>query len=76
VHSPERPIDSPRMWAATLANTARWRQHAALQDGLMQCRLNSMAVFVRGVRPDDMARLALLQQVGAKAGVAEQLLRF
>lgn len=70
VPSPERPIDWLRMWAVTLANTARWRQHAGLQAWLMQCRLNAMAVYLRGVKPDDTARLALLQQMGAKAGAA------
>ncbi len=70
VPSPERPIDWLRMWAVTLANTARWRQHAGLQAWLMQCRLNAIAVFVRGVKPDDTARLALLKQMGAKAGAA------
>jgi hypothetical protein len=70
VPSPERPIDWLRMWAVTLANTARWRQHAGLQAWLMQCRLNGFAVYLRGVKPDDSARLALLQQMGAKAGAA------
>jgi len=31
----------------------------------MQCRLNAFAVYVRGVKLDDSARLALLQQMGA-----------
>jgi hypothetical protein len=70
VPSPERPIDWLRMWAVTLANTARWRQHAGLQAWLMQCRLNGFAVYLRGVKADDTARLALLQQMGAKAGAA------
>ncbi|OJV62584.1 MAG: hypothetical protein BGO35_16260 [Burkholderiales bacterium 64-34] len=68
--SPERPIDWLRMWAVTLANTARWRQHVGLQAWLMQCRLNAIAVYLRGVKPDDTARLALLHQMGAKAGAA------
>ena len=70
VPSPERPIDWLRMWAVTLANTARWRQHAGLQSWLMQCRLNGFAVFLHGVKPDDTARLALVQQMGAKASAA------
>jgi hypothetical protein len=70
VPSPEHPIDWLRMWAVTLANTARWRQHAGLQAWLMQCRLNGLAVFLRGVKPDDTARLALLQQMGVKARAA------
>ena len=40
------------------------------QAWLMQCRLNAFAVYVRGVKPDDSARLALLQQMGAKAAAA------
>jgi hypothetical protein len=70
VPSPERPIDWLRMWAVTLANSARWRQHAGLQAWLMQCRLNGLAVYLRGVKADDTARLAMLQQMGAKAGAA------
>jgi hypothetical protein len=70
VPSPERPIDWLRMWAVTLANTARWRQHAGLQAWLMQCRLNAIAVYVRGVKPDDTERLTLLGQMVARAGAA------
>jgi hypothetical protein len=70
VPSPERPIDWLRMWAVTLANSARWRQHAGLNAWLMQCRLNAIAVYLRGVKPDDTARLSLLQQMGAKARAA------
>jgi hypothetical protein len=36
----------------------------------MKCRLNGQAVMARGVVPDDTARMALLQQVGARAGEA------
>jgi hypothetical protein len=70
VPSPERPIDWLRMWAVTLANTARWRQHAGLQAWLMQCRLNAIAVYVRGLKPDDTERLTLLGQMVARAGAA------
>jgi hypothetical protein len=70
VPSPEVPRDWMSMWAASLANAARWRQHPALNAWLMKCRLNGQAVMARGVSPDDSARMALLQQVGAKAGQA------
>lgn len=70
VPSPELPRDWMRMWAATLANTARWRQHPALNAWLMKCRLNGQAVMARGLSPDDSARIALLLQTGAKAGEA------
>lgn len=70
VPSPEKPIDWLRMWAVTLANTARWRQHAGLQAWIVQCRLNVIAVYLRGVKPDDTERLALLHHMGARAGEA------
>lgn len=70
VPSPELPRDWLRMWAVTLANGARWRQHPALNAWLMNCRLNGNAVMARGVSPDDKARMALLHATGAKAAEA------
>jgi hypothetical protein len=70
VPSPEVPHDWMRMWAASLANAARWRAHPALNAWLMKCRLNGQAVMARGISPDDSARMALLHQTGAKAAEA------
>ena len=70
VPSPERPADWLRMWAVTLANTARWRGNPGLRAWLSQCRLNNMTAVMRGVKPDDSAKLALLRESGAKAGLA------
>jgi hypothetical protein len=70
VPSPETPADWVRMWAVSLANGARWRAHPALNAWSMQCRLNSQAVLAKGVTPDDSARMALLRQMGQKAGEA------
>ena len=70
VPSPETPADWLRMWAVTLANTMRWRQHPALNAWLMTCRLNGQAVMTRGITPDDSARMALLVQTGKLAGEA------
>ncbi len=70
VPSPERPADWLRMWAVTLANTAAWRQNAGLNAWLSQCRLNSLNAMMRGVRPDDAGKIALLQESGAKAAAA------
>jgi hypothetical protein len=58
------------MWLASLANGARWRQHADLTAWINQCRLNAFAVYTRGVKPDDAERIALAQAVGAKSGAA------
>ena len=68
--SPEVPQDWLRMWAVSLANAGRWRKHPALQAWLMRCRLNGQAVMVRGVAPDDSARMALLMATGKQAGEA------
>lgn len=70
VPSPEQPIDWLRMWSATLTNMARWRQQPALQAWLMQCRLNAAAVMMRGVAPDDAARMALVKANGAMTSLA------
>jgi hypothetical protein len=70
VPSPEAPADWMRMWAVSLANGARWRAHPALNAWSMQRRLNSQAVLARGVTPDDRARVALLREMGRKAGEA------
>ncbi len=70
VPSPEVPHDWMRMWAASLANAARWRAHPALNAWLMKCRLNGQAVMARGISPDDSARMALLHQTGTKAAEA------
>jgi hypothetical protein len=70
VPSPEVPRDWMRMWAVSLANAARWRQHPTLNAWLMKCRLNGQAVMARGVLPEDNARMALLRETGVKAGEA------
>lgn len=70
VPSPEVPRDWICMWAASLANAARWRQHPALNAWLMKCRLNGQAVMARGVSPDDSTRMSLLRETGVKAGEA------
>ena len=70
VPSPEHPADWLRMWAVTLANTARWRGNPGMRAWLSQCRLNNMNAIVRGMKPDDSAKLALLQESSAKARIA------
>ena len=70
VPSPERPIDWLRMSVVSLANGGRWRQHAGLSAWLMQCRLNAFAVFMRGVKPDDTDKVALLRAMSAKSVAA------
>jgi hypothetical protein len=70
VPSPEVPSDWVRMWAVSLANLGRWRQNAALNAWLMRCRLNGAAVQMRGVSPDDAARMALVKAMGASAAAA------
>lgn len=70
VPSPEHPVDWLRMWAVTLANTTSWRQNPGLNAWLSKCRLNSQNAIMHGMRPDDTAKLALLQESGVKAAAA------
>jgi hypothetical protein len=70
VPSPEQPVDWLRMWAVTLANTQRWRQHETLNAWLSQCRLNGVAAMLRGGKPDDTAKLERLKEVAVRGGAA------
>ena len=70
VPSPEHPVDWLRMWLVNIVNMSRWRQHAGLSAWLKQCRLNAVAVYMRGVQPEDTDRIALAQSVGAAAAAA------
>ena len=70
VPSPERPTDWLTMWAATLANQGRWRQNERVRNWMMQCRLNNAVALMRGVKPDDEAKLEQLKEAGVKASVA------
>ena len=54
------------MWLASLTNGASWRQHPGLRAWLATCRLNNVAVLSKGVTPDDLPRMALLNQMAAK----------
>jgi hypothetical protein len=70
VPSPAEPADWLRMWAVTLGNTMRWRQHPVLNAWLADCRLNGQAVMARGLTATDGPRLALLKLSGVKAAAA------
>ena len=74
VPSPEVQRDWMRMWAVSLANAAQWREHPALNDWPMKCRLNGQAVLARGVSPDDAERMALLSETGTRACQAAERL--
>jgi hypothetical protein len=58
------------MWAVTLANTARWQQNEQVRGWLSQCRLNSAAATMRGVKPDDEAKFERLKELAMKASAA------
>jgi hypothetical protein len=70
VPSPERPTDWLTMWAVTLANTARWQQNERVRGWLSQCRLNSTAATMRGVKSDDTAKFERLKDLAMKASAA------
>lgn len=70
VPSPEVPTDWLRMWAITIMNAASWRQNDGLREWLSHCRLNNINAMMRGVKPDDDTKMALLRESGAKAAAA------
>lgn len=74
-NDPLRSVDSTRQSnRACIANTASWGQNAGLNAWLSQCRPNSQNAIMRGMRPDDTAKLALLKESGAKAAAAAAML--
>jgi hypothetical protein len=75
VKLPEYPLDWLVMWESTLANMARWGQHAQVTTWLRQCRLYALTVVMRGVETSDAPKMALLAQSAAKAPLAAQRLR-
>ena len=70
VPSPDKPTDWLQMWAATIANTVRWRAHPGLYAWLSQCRLNNVNASLQGVRSDDAAKFDLLKEAATKSGIA------
>jgi hypothetical protein len=72
VPSPERPLDWLRMWGATLRNTVRWTAHPEVRAWMAGCRLNSVTGFLRGVDPNDAAKMQMLQSMREKARLAAQ----
>lgn len=67
---PEVPADFVSMWAASAQNASRSRQNAALSAWLMQCRLNAMGLFLRGLPAGDPRHDALVQRIGQSAAAA------
>ena len=67
---PNVPADFVSMWAATAQNTGRSRQNAALGAWLMQCRLNAIGLFLRGLPLDDPRRDSLLHRMQQSAAAA------
>jgi hypothetical protein len=63
------------MSAVNLANGRRRSEHAGLNAWLARCRLNGLAMYMRGVRPDDTEKIVLVQSMRAESATAETKLR-
>ena len=70
VPPPEYPVDWLRMWLVTLSNSGHWAQHPGMQEWLAQCRLNGVAVMMRGVARDDDVRMTIVKSNGTKGKMA------
>ncbi|MET0543281.1 MAG: NAD(P)-binding protein [Variovorax sp.] len=69
VPGPEAPLDWLRMWAITMRNGAAWSRNEAMQAWLRQCRLNGLAVMLKGVEITPAVK-QLLQQVSDSSAAA------
>ena len=70
VAAPEVPRDWLVIWLETIKNMSRWAQNERLTAWLKQCRLNTTAVYVRGVDLAQPAKFALVEQLRDKAKLA------
>ena len=70
VPAPEVPGDWLMIWLETIKNMSRWAQNQRLSAWLKQCRLNTTAVYMRGVDLAQPAKLALVEQLRDKAKLA------
>jgi hypothetical protein len=70
VPAPQVPRDWLVIWLETIKNMSRWAQNERLTAWLKQCRLNTTAVYLRGVDLAQPAKLALLEELRDKAKLA------
>ena len=69
VPSPELPTDWLAMWASPLQHRTLATERT-VRGWLSQCRLNSAAATMRGVKPDDEAKFERLKELAMKASAA------
>ena len=69
---PDEPIDWLKMLAVNMRNQRRWSRDKALQDWIMQSRLDGFTALARSVKPTDTEKLSLLQRYGNAAGPASE----
>ena len=70
VPAPEVPRDWLVIWLETIKNMSRWARNERLSAWLKQCRLNTTAVYLRGVDLAQPANLALVEQLRDKTKLA------
>jgi hypothetical protein len=74
VPSPVQPIDRIRMWAVSLTNGLRWRQHPGVAEWQRRSRLDNLTNMVTGAKEGEDEKQALLQKYFASVGPAAERL--
>jgi NAD(P)-binding Rossmann-like domain len=67
---PDKPIDWLKMMFVNMANQQRWGKEKAMKSWIAQSRLDGFTALALSVKPDDLAKQAILQRFGKNAGPA------
>lgn len=67
---PDDIADFPRAALVNLFNQGSWGQNPELMQWIANCRLDGFSAVIRDVRPDEAAKIAILQQLRPAAMAA------
>ena len=69
---PDQPFHWLTMLAVGMANQRRWSKNPELRNWVAQSRLDAFSAMASRVKPDETAKLALLQRFSKSAGPAAE----
>jgi hypothetical protein len=67
---PDGIEDFPRAALVNIFNQGTWSQHPELMQWIVDCRLDGFSAVIRDVRPNETAKVAILQQLRPAAMAA------
>jgi hypothetical protein len=67
---PDQPIDWLKMMFVNMSNQQRWGKEKEMKTWIAKSRLDGFTALALAVKPDDLAKQAILQRFGMHAGPA------